>query len=743
MAEYKGAGDTVTINDVLEVCGKYITNQESIDLINQAYDFIMEKHEGQKRKSGEPYTIHLIWVAYILATLQTGPATIAAGLLHDVMEDCGVSREEMVERFGEEITTLVEGVTKIGKMPFKDESDVYAENHRKIYIAMAKDIRVILIKFADRLHNMRTLQFMPPHKQKRISRETLEVYTPIAHRLGINDIKTELEDLSLSYLDPVAYSEISKLLATKQEERKESVAKMMASVKQILDDNSYQYRILGRAKSIYSIYKKMFVKKKRFDELYDLYALRIITQDKMDCYGILGLIHDQYRPIPGRFKDYIAMPKPNMYQSLHTSVIGEDGNTFEIQIRTEEMDELAELGVAAHWRYKENKGYSSKKEQQEIGEKLQWLREFISLSDDIKDGDAKEYYDSLKRDIFEANVYVLTPQGKIVELPNGSTPIDFAYRIHTEVGHKAVGAIVNNVMVPIDTKLNTGDVVEIKTNKQSLGPSEDWLKFVRTAGARNKIRQFIANREAETKKETIEDGRKMLRDELKKRQLDEKKYMDPDTYKTYLGSFGARSFDDILYFIGKKSLPAMNLLDRVVPKKSGFFDSISKMLQRNNQVNEKQQSSRNNSGVVVKGLDGLRIQLSKCCNPIPGDDIMGFVSQGQGIKVHRRDCPNIQQPEIKARLIDVYWDFASISTMKFQADLEIVGLDRPNLLNDVVTSLGQMKINILNIHADVVDMKAIIKLKISVEDASRLQQAIDNIDRIQGIYEIKRVIAIL
>lgn len=740
MAEYKGAGDTVTINDVLEVCGKYITNQESIDLINQAYDFIMEKHEGQKRKSGEPYTIHLIWVAYILATLQTGPATIAAGLLHDVMEDCGVSREEMVERFGEEITTLVEGVTKIGKMPFKDESDVYAENHRKIYIAMAKDIRVILIKFADRLHNMRTLQFMPPHKQKRISRETLEVYTPIAHRLGINDIKTELEDLSLSYLDPVAYSEISKLLATKQEERKESVAKMMASVKQILDDNSYQYRILGRAKSIYSIYKKMFVKKKRFDELYDLYALRIITQDKMDCYGILGLIHDQYRPIPGRFKDYIAMPKPNMYQSLHTSVIGEDGNTFEIQIRTEEMDDLAELGVAAHWRYKENKGYSSKKEQQEIGEKLQWLREFISLSDDIKDGDAKEYYDSLKRDIFEANVYVLTPQGKIVELPNGSTPIDFAYRIHTEVGHKAVGAIVNNVMVPIDTKLNTGDVVEIKTNKQSLGPSEDWLKFVRTAGARNKIRQFIANREAETKKETIEDGRKMLRDELKKRQLDEKKYMDPDTYKTYLGSFGARSFDDILYFIGKKSLPAMNLLDRVVPKKSGFFDSISKMLQRNNQVNEKQQSSRNNSGVVVKGLDGLRIQLSKCCNPIPGDDIMGFVSQGQGIKVHRRDCPNIQQPEIKARLIDVYWDFASISTMKFQADLEIVGLDRPNLLNDVVTSLGQMKINILNIHADVVDMKAIIKLKISVEDASRLQQAIDNIDRIQGIYEIKRVI---
>ena len=740
MAEFKGAGDTVTIDDVLEVCGKYITNQDSIALINRAYDYIMEKHAGQKRKSGEPYTNHLIWVAYILATLQTGPATITAGLLHDVMEDCGVSHEEMVDQFGEEITSLVEGVTKIGKMPFKDEADVYAENHRKIYIAMAKDIRVILIKFADRLHNMRTLQYMPPKKQKKISRETLEVYTPIAHRLGINDIKTELEDLSLYYLDPIAYNEISKLLATKQEERKESVAKMMASVEKMLKENNYQYRILGRAKSIYSIYKKMFVKKKRFDELYDLYALRIITKDKMDCYSILGLIHDQYRPIPGRFKDYIAMPKPNMYQSLHTSVIGEDGNTFEIQIRTEEMDELAELGVAAHWRYKENRGYSSKREQQEIGEKLQWLREFISLSDDIKDGDAKEYYDSLKHDIFEANVYVLTPQGKIVELPNGATPIDFAYRIHTEVGHKAVGALVNNVMVPIDTKLKTGDVVEIKTNKQSPGPSEDWLKFVRTAGARNKIRQFIAKREAETKKDVIEDGRKILRDEIRKRGLDEKKYMDSDTYKTFLGSFGARSFDDILYFIGKKSLPVMNVLDRVVPKKSGFFDSISKMLQRNNQANERMQSARNSSGVVVKGIDGLKIQLSKCCNPIPGDDIIGFVSQGQGIKVHRKDCPNIQQPDIQARLIDVYWDFASITTMRFQADLEIVGLDRPNLLNDVVTALGQMKINILKINADVVDMKAIIKLKISVEDASRLQQAIDNIDRIQGIYEIKRII---
>lgn len=741
MKEFKKAGDKVTIDDVREVASRYITKEEDFQLINKAYDYIMIKHEGQKRKSGEPYTIHLIWVAYILTTLQTGPLTITAGLLHDVMEDCDVSRDEMVTNFGEEVTSLVEGVTKISQMPFKDEADVYAENHRKIYIAMAKDIRVILIKFADRLHNMRTLQFMPPEKQKRISRETLEVYTPIAHRLGLSDIKTELEDLSLSYLDPIAYHDIANLLQTKQDERKESVAKMMNEVESLLKENHYQYRILGRAKSIYSIYKKMFKKNKRFDELYDLYALRIILQNKLDCYSVLGLIHDHYRPIPGRFKDYIAMPKPNMYQSLHTSVIGEDGNTFEVQIRTEEMDELAELGIAAHWRYKEGKGFSAKNEQKEITEKLQWLREFISLSDDIKDGDAKEYYDSISRDIFEANVYVLTPQGKIVELPNGSTPIDFAYRIHTEIGHHTVGALVNNVMVPIDSKLKTGDVCEIKTNKQSVGPSEDWLKFVRTAGARNKIRQFLAKKEAETKKDVIEDGRKILRDEIKKRNLDEKKYLDAETYKTYFGAFGARSFEDILYFVGKKNLSVVTLLEKVSPKKTGFLDNLTKILQKNNEQKLKQDKTASSNGVVVKGVSGLKIVLSKCCNPIPGDKITGYVSQGQGIKVHRIDCPNINQTDIKNRLIDVYWDFASVAAMRYNADLEINGLDRTNLLNDIITSLGQMKINILNIHADTTDdNRAIIKIRIAVEDADHLNRAIANLDRVQGIYDIKRII---
>ena len=737
--EYKDKHDQVTFEDVIESCSRYITKKESFDLIRKAYDYIMVKHEGQKRKSGEPYTIHLVWVAYILTTLQTGPTTIAAGLLHDVIEDCKVPREEMVELFGEEITTLVEGVTKINKMPFKDEADVYAENHRKIYIAMAKDIRVILIKLADRLHNMRTLQYMEPKKQQRIARETLEVYAPIAHRLGINDIRIELEDLSLYYLDPVAYQEISELLEQKRSERKESVDQMMESVKNLLDKNHIDYRIKGRAKHIYSIYKKMVIKHKRFDELYDLNALRIILKDKMKCYEVLGIIHDNYRPLPGRFKDYIAMPKPNMYQSLHTAVIGEGGHIFEIQIRTEEMDELAERGIASHWRYKENKEYSSKQEQKDIVDKLQWLGDFITLSDEIKDGDAKEYYDSLRRDIFEANVYVMTPQGKIVELPNGATPIDFAYRIHTEVGHHAVGAIVNNVMVPINTKLKTGDVCEIKTNKNS-GPSEDWLKFVRTAGARNKIRQYISKKNAENQKELIEEGKKLLKEEIRKRGLEEKKYLDSDIYKSYYGSFGANNFDDLMLVLGKKIVTASTLLDKVIPNHRGFFHNLSKILKKNNEAIKNQRKSNTSLGISVNGMDGLKVQLSKCCNPIPGDAIVGYVSKGQGIKVHRADCPNIKGVE-QGRLIDVYWDYTNITEKRFQVDIEITGIDRNNLLNDILVVLGQVKVSILNINASVKDgMEADIKLSLSVESAEILQLAIDNLNKIQGVYEIKRVI---
>ena len=737
--EYKHAGDNVTYEDVLGLVKTYITDPDSLAIIQKAYDFIMVKHATQKRRSGEPYTVHLIWVAYILATLQTGPKTIAAGLLHDVMEDCDVPREEMVERFGEEITTLVEGVTKINKMPYMEESEVYAENHRKIYIAMAKDIRVILIKLADRLHNMRTLQYMPPAKQQRISRETLEVYAPIAHRLGINDIRIELEDLCLYYLDPKAYKEIADLLDEKRSERDAAIEKMKKSVEALLDEHHISYHIKGRAKHIYSIYKKMVIKHKRFNELYDLNALRIIVKEKVTCYEVLGLIHEKYRPLPGRFKDYIAMPKPNMYQSLHTAVIGDDGLIFEIQIRTEEMDELAERGVASHWRYKEGVNYSAKEEQKEIGEKLQWLSDFITISDEVKDEKAQEYYNTLKRDIFEANVYVLTPNGKIVELPNGSTPIDFAYRIHTEVGNHTTGAIVNNVMVPIDTTLKTGDVVKIMTSNQA-HPSEDWLKIVRTGSARNKIKQYIVKQEAEDKKEIIDEGRRILREEIRNRELDEKTYLDPETYRSKFSEIGCRNFDEVLIAIGKKQAAAGSLLDHVVPEKKGFIENLSQIIRKNNNREQAEAKRKKSIGVAVGNLTGgVMMSLSKCCNPIPGDEIVGFVSKGQGIKIHRADCPNVKNVD-PSRLVDVYWDYASIESKRYNVDLEIIGLDRPNLLSDIVTVLGTCNVNIMNINAGIADLDADMNITISVDSAEKLQNTIDNLNKIHGVAEVKRVI---
>ena len=644
-----------------------------------------------------------------------------------------------MERFGEEITTLVEGVTKINKMPYMEESEVYAENHRKIYIAMAKDIRVILIKLADRLHNMRTLQYMPPAKQQRISRETLEVYAPIAHRLGINDIRIELEDLCLYYLDPKAYKEIADLLDEKRSERDAAIEKMKKSVEALLDEHHISYHIKGRAKHIYSIYKKMVIKHKRFNELYDLNALRIIVKEKVTCYEVLGLIHEKYRPLPGRFKDYIAMPKPNMYQSLHTAVIGDDGLIFEIQIRTEEMDELAERGVASHWRYKEGVNYSAKEEQKEIGEKLQWLSDFITISDEVKDEKAQEYYNTLKRDIFEANVYVLTPNGKIVELPNGSTPIDFAYRIHTEVGNHTTGAIVNNVMVPIDTTLKTGDVVKIMTSNQA-HPSEDWLKIVRTGSARNKIKQYIVKQEAEDKKEIIDEGRRILREEIRNRELDEKTYLDPETYRSKFSEIGCRNFDEVLIAIGKKQAAAGSLLDHVVPEKKGFIENLSQIIRKNNNREQAEAKRKKSIGVAVGNLTGgVMMSLSKCCNPIPGDEIVGFVSKGQGIKIHRADCPNVKNVD-PSRLVDVYWDYASIESKRYNVDLEIIGLDRPNLLSDIVTVLGTCNVNIMNINAGIADLDADMNITISVDSVEKLQNTIDNLNKIHGVAEVKRVI---
>ena len=708
-------------------------------LIKKAYDYIMVKHEGQKRKSGEPYTIHLIWVAYILSTLQTGPLTITAGLLHDVMEDCDVSREEMVKEFGEEVTTLVEGVTKISKMPFKDEADVYAENHRKIYIAMAKDIRVILIKFADRLHNMRTLQFMPPEKQKRISRETLEVYTPIAHRLGLSDIKTELEDLSLSYLDPIAYHDITRLLQTKQDERKESVAKMMEEVENLLKENHYQYRILGRAKSIYSIYKKMFKKHKRFDELYDLYALRIILQNKLDCYSVLGLIHDHYRPIPGRFKDYIAMPKPNMYQSLHTTVIGPNGTPFEIQIRTWEMHRIAENGIAAHWKYKE--GISGKTD---MDSKLEWVRQLLDTQTNIIDTD--DFFNTLKFDLFEEEVFVFTPQGKVISLPAKSTVIDFAFAIHSEVGYKMSGAKVNGKIVPNNYMVQNGEIVEILT-ANTHGPSRDWLKICRTSQAKNKINQWFKR---ERRDENIEHGKELIERELRRIGNTHEQLFKQEWIAILLRRYGFQSIDDLYASVGYGGLTAQKVVFRLRDEWTKLNKTLEAKKNLEAVYNEESKTVQaepakrhaSSKGIVVKDIDNCLVRLARCCNPVAGDDIVGFITKGRGVSVHRRDCPNMNpqsmSEEDKGRFIDVWWD--DERSTSYIANLQVEAPDRDGVLLEITNILSALKIPFKSVNA-YVNKKgiAIIQIGVEIRNTSDLALLKKKIVQIQGVTSVTRL----
>jgi GTP pyrophosphokinase len=535
---------SVTFEECFANIQTYIRKPENLALIEKAWQFAHKHHEGQFRKSGEPYEIHVIQVAYILSTLHSSPTTIVSGLLHDTVEDCEeVTTDIIREEFGQDVAAIVEAVTKIGAIKFKDEKEYLASNHRKLFIAMAKDIRVILVKLADRLHNMRTLQYMKPEKQKKISNETLSVYAPIAHRLGISQVKNELEDLSFKYLEPAKYEEIKNLVRQREEDRNDQVQMMIKEIQDMLDVYHIPYRIFGRSKHFYSIYKKMITKNKRFEEILDLLAIRIVTDTELHCYEILGYIHAKYRPIPGRFKDYIAMPKANMYQSLHTTVVEPTcGSIFEIQIRTEDMDAVAERGIAAHYRYKESPDTAALG-QKELEDKLTWFRDFSMMTDEESE-DPLEYMNVLQKDIFEANVYCMTPRGKIIALPQGSCPIDFAYRVHTEVGHKTVGATVNGAIVPLNTQLKTGDVVSILTNKNSPGPSADWIKIVKSGHARNKIRAFLQKRDQQDRKDRVHQGQQMLEDELRRLKGDAKD-LDIRKVESILSSLSLKSADDL------------------------------------------------------------------------------------------------------------------------------------------------------------------------------------------------------
>lgn len=727
----------VTFEECMENVQTYIKRPENIELIQKAYDFAYEHHKGQFRKSGEPYVIHVIQVANTLALMHCGPKTIAAGLLHDTVEDCqGVTTDTITELFGQEIATLVDAVTKIGAIKFKDEEEYLASNHRKLFIAMAKDIRVILIKLADRLHNMRTLQYMRPEKQKKIARETLSVYAPIAHRLGISEIKNELEDLSFKYLDYKKYEEIKDLVKQRESDRNEQVHEMISDIESIMQEYNIQYRIFGRSKHFYSIYKKMVTKNKRFEEILDLLAIRIVTDSVVHCYEILGYIHAKYRPIPGRFKDYIAMPKANMYQSLHTTIVEpEHGNIFEIQIRTEEMDAIAERGVAAHWKYKENRNYTPEYEQKEIEDKLSWFRDFSMMTDEESE-DPLEYMNVLQKDIFEANVYCLTPRGKVIALPSGSCPIDFAYRIHTEVGNKTVGAKVNGAIVPLNTPLKTGDVVDILTNNNSVGPSADWIKIVKSGHARNKIRAFLQKQEQQSRKDSIKLGESMLEDEFKRLKLDTK-LMDQKRLESILTSLSFKSVDDLFVGIAMKRVSLQSIVDRLVKNRSNMLEDQEIMKIYNKQPAHVTKHS--SCGVIVPGIDTIAVSLANCCRPIPGDQIIGYISKGQGVKVHRADCPNIVNE--KKRLIPVQWE-EGLDEKQYEVNLIVHSDDRNYLLSDIVTTLQQCNVYLKHVDSAVDDgnLEATTKLTVSVKNAAHLQNLISNLKKVRSVNEVIRTI---
>ena len=716
-----------TEKELFDQIDTYITNPDSIALIRKAYDYAYDKHKDQKRSSGEPYFVHVLNVAYELAKLEVDPNTIAAGLLHDVIEDCDVTKEEFIQEFGEEIYDIVEAVTKISNLKFTDEKEYQAVNHRKILIAMAKDVRVILVKLVDRLHNMRTLEYLAPEKQKRIARETLDVYAPIAHRLGIAEIKNELEDLAFYYLDNEKYHEIAKIVESKKSERDQQIEIMMEDISIVLQMHNIPFRIFGRSKHLYSINKKMVTKNKRFDEILDLLAIRIITKTELNCYEILGYIHAVYRPIPGRLKDYIAMPKMNMYQSLHTTIVGPDGRIYEVQIRTEEMDEIAERGVAAHWSYKEGKTHSQKK----LIEELNWLKAF----EDNSELDAKEYMNDITHDIFNANIYCLTPRGRVIDLAAGATPIDFAYRIHTEVGNQTVGALVNGVLVPLNTPLKTGDVVELRTNKNST-PSEDWLKIVKTNHARNKIKAYFVKKELEDKEEFIKAGENMLKEDLRRHELDVEELMDDKKLEKVANSFQLSSANDMFYAIGMKSMTTIAVIEKLTKfgKKEVDLEYIEKLARKNAERNH----IVSKTGIVVTGISSMKISLSPCCSPVYGDDIVGFVSKGQGIKVHRKDCPNMNGVK---RIIDVSWD-ENRPDIKYETSVRIFSKDRSYLLTDLVTVVAQYKANLTFVNSAVnnEDLSATTSMSFMVNDLEHLENIMANLRKVDSVISVERAI---
>ena len=733
--------------DLIEIIQKYHPSAD-ISMVEKAYQIAAEAHKTQVRKSGEPYIIHPLYVAIILAELEMDKETIVAGLLHDVVEDTVMTDEEIKEEFGPEVALLVDGVTKLGQIAYDaDKIEVQAENLRKMFLAMAKDIRVIIIKLADRLHNMRTLKYMKPEKQKEKARETMDIYAPIAQRLGISKLKIELEDLSLKYLEPEAYYDLVEKIAVRKSARDAYVHRLMNDVEACLKDAGIKATVMGRAKHFFSIYKKMVNQNKTLDQIYDLFAIRIIVDDVKDCYAALGVIHEKYKPIPGRFKDYIAMPKPNMYQSLHTTLIGPTGQPFEIQIRTEEMHRTSEYGIAAHWKYKEaNNGNSINGEE----EKLSWLRQILEWQRDMSDN--REFMSLLKSDLdlFSDSVFCFTPSGDVKSLPKGSTPIDFAYGIHSAVGNKMIGAKVNGRLVTIDYNIRNGDRIEILTSANSKGPSRDWLNLVKSTQAKNKINQWFRN---QFKEENIIKGKELLTNYCKTKGINFGDINKPDYQAKVQRKYGFRDWESVLAAVGHGGLTESQIINRMMEeyrKEHAQQLTDAQVVENASEQKEKhaevERTTHKKSGIIVKGLTDVAVHFSKCCSPVPGDEIVGFVTRGRGVSIHRTDCVNIMQlPDFdRQRLIEAEWqqgdsDEENGGHGRYLAELKIFGNNRTGLLVDISKVFTERGIDIDSINSRT-SKKGIATIVVSfyTKGKDELSMLSEKLRQIESVFEIER-----
>lgn len=709
-----------------------------IDIIEKAYNFASEAHKSQKRESGEPYIIHPIDVAEILAELGMDTNTIAAGLLHDVLEDTDCTYKEMSDMFNEEIASLVNGVTKLGKIEYKSKQEQQADNVRKMLLAMAKDIRVIIIKLADRLHNMRTLKFMPKEKQKLKAKETLDIYAPLAHRLGMSKIKWELEDLSFRYLHEEEYYDLVRQIAEKRVEREAYISSIIDDLYKNLEESGIDSDIEGRPKHFYSIYRKMVNKNKTIEQIFDLTAIRILVNSVKDCYGVLGIVHTIYKPIPGRFKDYIAMPKPNMYQSLHTTVIGPQGKTFEIQIRTFDMHKTAEYGIAAHWKYKE--GDAGEDKEKGFEKKLAWLRDMLEWQKETSD--AEEFMEGFKIDLFSDEIFVFTPKGVVINLASGSTPIDFAYRIHTDVGNRCIGAKVNGKIVPLDYKLKTGEIVEIITSQSAKGPNMDWLNIAKSNQAKSKIKSWLKKAK---KDENINKGKELLEKELRKQGVILSEITKGDSYERLAKRYNLHNSDDIYAAVGVGSISAStfvsrlkeeNLGDKVKQSDEEIAKNIEEHIAKSDRVNKKE----GNYGITVKGESNLMIRFARCCNPVPGDEIQGYITKGRGVSVHRTDCSNLKSliAYDPNKVVDVSWGMSKGAS--YVAEVRVKSDDRMGVLSDimkVITDSG-LHLNALNANS-AKGNEALINIKVKIDSIEQLRELMKKIRRLKGVTDVFRV----